>query len=164
MAQNPLASGFPNSLPIDPDGNLALEWRAFFQSLYTRTGGAPGVAAGPDLTVALTAEIGARIAGDAGLTTALTNETATRASADTLLSSQIVDEAAKRMAADAVAASNGTSNLNGAIASEQAARIIGDAVLAADIAAIRQLALLVNGDVPVGIMCNPDGTPIYVPV
>jgi hypothetical protein len=149
---------------LGEDGHPAAVWRQFFMALWNRTGGGVGVQAGPDTTQALAVETANRIAGDAALGTALATETAARTTGDTALGTQITNETAARIAADAVLVSNGTANLNGSIATEQAARIIADAVLAADIAAIRVPELLVNGDVPVGIMCNPNGTPIYVPV
>jgi hypothetical protein len=149
---------------LGEDGHPAAVWRQFFMALWNRTGGGVGVQAGPDTTQALAVEAANRIAGDAALGTALAGETAARTDADTLLTTAVSNETAARIAADQVLVSNGTANLNGSIATEQAARIIADTVLAADIAAIRVLALWVNGDVPVGIMCNPDGTPIYVPV
>ena len=160
---SPLKSGFPYAPMLGEDGHPAAVWRQFFMALWNRTGGGVGVQAGPDTTQALAVETANRIAADASLGTALANETAARTTGDTALGTQITNETAARIAADAVLVSNGTANLNGSIAAEQAARILGDATNAAAISAIRVLELLVNGDVPVGIMCNPDDTPIYVP-
>lgn len=37
-----LTANFPNGDPVDPNGRLTPQWRAFFLSLFTRTGGATG--------------------------------------------------------------------------------------------------------------------------
>src|SRR5579862_3810297 len=123
---NPLASTIPNTAMLDADGFIVPVWRAFFQSLFVRTGGGPGVAAGPDLSVALGIETSQRIAGDNALTAALGVEATARTSADTALSTAITNEAAARVAGDNVAVSSVTVTFGAAIASEQAARILGD--------------------------------------
>ncbi len=37
-----LTANFPNGDPVDPNGRLTPQWRAFFLSLFARTGGATG--------------------------------------------------------------------------------------------------------------------------
>lgn len=157
-----LATGFPNAPFIAPNGDISVVWRNFLLALFTRTGGAVGAASDATLGPALNAETAARIAADNAIEASLATETTARSSGDAGLRASLDAEALARAHADATIMSNQNTFVTGNFASEQAARILGDMVLANDIAAIRVLALLVNGDVPVGIICNPDGTPIYV--
>ena len=151
------AVGFPNAPFLGPDGDISHVWRNFMLVLLTRTGGASGVSS---TTTGLAAEVSARIAGDAALDVDIGTEATARAAADGALGDRI--DGLTRTIATGQASTD--LSVASQFASEQAARILGDTVLANDIANLEVLELLVNGDVPVGIMCNPDGTPIYVPV
>jgi hypothetical protein len=155
MATNPLSAGFPSAPFLDPDGDISVAWRNWLLTIDRRTGGPSGTTAAD---TSLIAETTARIQADATLETEIANETTAREGADSALSDRI--NALNR----SIQTNQASTDLSVAasIASEQAARILGDTVLSVNIAAIRWGALLVNGDVPVGIICNPDGTPIYV--
>lgn len=79
-----LDAAIPTSPLVDAGGNIRPEWRAFFTSLWLRTGGAIGQAIDTaTLEAQLAAEEAARQQGDANLGAALTNETQARTQADT---------------------------------------------------------------------------------
>jgi hypothetical protein len=107
---------FPTSSSItDEAGNLTPVWRAYFERLYIRTGGAePPPVDTASLVTALAAERIARIAADNALQAALTIETTQRIAADNA-------ETAARIAGD--------NALTQALDTERAARIASDALL-----------------------------------
>lgn len=145
-----LDAGFPNGPIADENGQITAVWRLFLVALYTRTGstvsthpgaqpGAVGVSSA-DNAAAVAAEAAARIAAQAALSAALSTEATARSAADT-------SEEAARKAADAILAQ--------AVAAETVR------AEAAEAASIRWL-LLVNGSIPVGLLCDPAGVPVYV--
>jgi hypothetical protein len=90
-----LRAAFPGGPLVDADGNITPAWRGFFQSLYTRTGGAPGASSDTSgVQAELDAEASARAATDVALATAIAAERSERQSADN-------DEATQRASADA---------------------------------------------------------------
>ena len=92
MATQPsLRAQFPSG-PLLDGGELTPVWRAYFASLYARTGGAPGASA-DGVQSNLDAEIAARQAGDVALSGAVVTERGERQAADTA-------EATARAAAD----------------------------------------------------------------
>jgi hypothetical protein len=157
MPLPPLATTFPNARLVDSAGNVSLPWRTFLLALWRRTGAVAGVDGGAASTQ-IAAETAARQAQDIALSNAISGEAAARTAA-------IAAEAAVRAASDAHLSDSGTDATTlltiertariAADATETAARIAGDA-------AAPKWALLVTGDVPVGIVCTPDGVPVYV--
>ncbi len=108
MATTPnLRAQFPSGPLLDEaTGEVLPVWRAYFASLYARTGGAPGESASA-VQGNLDAEIAARQAGDVVLSGAVVTERGERQAADTA-------EASARAAADTA---------------EQTARTTADALL-----------------------------------
>jgi len=108
MATQPnLRAQFPSGPLLDEaTGEVLPVWRAYFASLYVRTGGAPGDSAS-GVQSNLDAEIAARQAGDVALSGAVVTERGERQAADTA-------EASARAAADTA---------------EQTARTAADALL-----------------------------------
>jgi hypothetical protein len=104
--------GVPTSPLVAPDGTLRPEWRAFFTSLYLRTGGSQGQETD-------TAHLQAQIIAEA----------ATRAAADVALGAGLDNEAALRSAGD-VATQQAAVAL---VADEAIARHQGDLTVAASI-------------------------------
>jgi hypothetical protein len=174
--------GFPTGFPglgvpgpgspfVDDTGNLTPVWHAFLVALYKRTGSAAGTNPANNASsasVLAVATVGQ--AADAALAADIAAETAARIAADE-------QEAQTRAAMDDWLAS--TSGWQAALATEQAARIAGDQWKAGVVDSLGSglvlsggvlsasgggLMLLVNGDIPVGIVCDPDGVPVYVPV
>lgn len=79
-----LDAAIPTSPLVDAGGNIRPEWRAFFTSLWLRTGGAIGQAIDTaTLEAQLAAEEAARIQADTSLGNALSQETVARQQADT---------------------------------------------------------------------------------
>jgi hypothetical protein len=170
MATGGFGTGFPNAPFLDEDGNIVPVWRDFLVALYKRTGAQAGSnPANSASQAALAAEQAARIAADNALGVSIAAETAARIAA-------VAAEAEIRAAMDDFAAS--TNDALALIAIETAARIAGDkwkagvvnaigaglALSGAGILSAKGGELLVNGDVPVGIICDPSGHPFYVPV
>jgi hypothetical protein len=89
-----IKAAFPSGPIADESGNVTPVWRGYFQSLYIRTGAAPGTSS-PDLSSSLAAESAARSSADAGLTNAISAERTARENADTA-------ETNARTAADAL--------------------------------------------------------------
>jgi hypothetical protein len=89
---SPIRAAFPSGPIADENGNVTAVWRGYFQSLYVRTGSAPG-ASTPNLGVALAAESVARSSTDTGLSNAIAAERTARENAD-------LSEASTRAAAD----------------------------------------------------------------
>jgi hypothetical protein len=162
-------TGFPNAPFVDGAGNVTPVWRNFLLALYRRTGSEPGVnPASVPSQGSLIAETSARQAADAALALSLQAETDARIAADAA-------EAQMRQAMDDWLVS--TSGWQAALATETAARVAGDQwtagpvhtlgtglVLSAGVlSASGGYQLLVNGDVPVGIICDGKGRPFYVP-
>jgi membrane protein involved in colicin uptake len=88
-----LRAQFPSGPLLDEaTGEVLPVWRAYFASLYVRTGGAPGDSAS-GVQTNLDAEVAARQAGDVALSGAVVTERAERQAADTA-------EASARAAAD----------------------------------------------------------------
>lgn len=78
-----LDAAIPTSPLVDAGGNIRPEWRAFFTSLWIRTGGALGQATDTAaLEAQLAAEEAARVQADTNLGTALTQETQARQQGD----------------------------------------------------------------------------------
>lgn len=88
-----LHAAFPSGPIAEADGTVTPVWRGYFQSLYVRTGAAPG-ASTPGLEAGLVAERTARQGADTGLSNAIGAERTARENADTA-------EAAARTAGDA---------------------------------------------------------------
>jgi len=169
MALAPLSTTFPNAPLTDRAGLVTQPWRTFLMALWRRTGATAGIDGGA-VSTQIAAETAARQAQDVSLSTAISGEAAARTAA-------IAAEAAMRATGDAHLSGSSVS-VTAALLAEQAARIGADgtetaariaadsaetaARIAGDAAAPRPLALLVNGDVPVGIVCTPDGVPVYV--
>jgi hypothetical protein len=89
---SPIRAAFPSGPIADENGNVTAVWRGYFQSLYVRTGSAPG-ASTPNLGVAIAAESVVRSSTDTGLSNAIAAERTARENAD-------LTEAATRAAAD----------------------------------------------------------------
>lgn len=87
-----LDAAIPTSPLVFADGNIRPEWRAFFNSLWIRTGGSLGQSS-DGWQVPLAAEAAVRQQQDIALGNALTQETVARQTADT-------NEARTRDAAD----------------------------------------------------------------
>jgi hypothetical protein len=88
-----LRAQFPSGPLLDEaTGEVLPVWRAYFASLYVRTGGAPGASA-DGVQTNLDAEVAARQAGDVALSGAVVTERSERQAADTA-------EANARAAAD----------------------------------------------------------------
>ena len=169
MSIPPLSTTFPNAPLTDGAGQVTQAWRTFLLALWRRTGAVAGIDSGAAAS-GLAAETAARQAQDVSLSTAIASEAAARAAA-------IAAEAAMRAAGDSYLGGSSVS-VTAAILAEQAARIADvdtetaariaadsaetAARIAGDAAAPRPLALLVTGDVPVGIVSTPDGNPVYV--
>lgn len=97
-----LDAGIPTSPLVDATGYIRPEWRAFFTSLWMRTGGSVGVSSDTTaLEAQLAAEETARIQGDNNLGTALTTETQARTQGDNINANAIVTEQEVRSAVDA---------------------------------------------------------------
>jgi len=95
MPPDPLHAAFPGGPLVDEGGNLTPAWRGFFQSLYVRTGGAPGASSDTSAIQAdLASESAARSSADVALSTAIANERTARETADAA-------EATARASADA---------------------------------------------------------------
>lgn len=78
-----LHAAFPSGPLTDESGNLTSAWRGFFQSLYTRTGGAPGESSDTTaIQAGLAAETTARASADVTLTNAIAGERSAREAAD----------------------------------------------------------------------------------
>lgn len=94
----------------------------------------------------------------AGATSALSTETTARIAADSALDAQIKDETKRATAVEAA--------LTTVVTAEVARAESAEAALAASIAAKPSVYLLplVNGDLPVGIMTDPHGQCIGVPL
>lgn len=76
-------AAFPSGPIADDSGNLSSAWRGFFQSLYTRTGGANGISSDTSaLEAELEAERQARVAGDVAMASGLAAERTARQAAD----------------------------------------------------------------------------------
>src|SRR5215831_18909767 len=87
---NNLNAGIPTSPLTDADGWIRPEWRAFFNALYLRTGGAVGQSTDTSAIEAqIAAETAARQTADTGLATGITNEAGLRTQADIELEHQI---------------------------------------------------------------------------
>ena len=89
-------AAFPSGPIADDLGNLSSAWRGFFQSLYTRTGGANGISSDTSaLEAELEAERQARINADLALTAGLAAERAARQEADSteVMARQMADNA-----------------------------------------------------------------------
>ena len=84
MATQPnLRAQFPSGPLLDEaSGEVLPVWRAYFASLYARTGGAPGASA-DGVQSNLDAEVTARQAGDVALSGAVVTERGERQAADT---------------------------------------------------------------------------------
>lgn len=107
MAGRFYRAAFPSGPIADDSGNLSSAWRGFFQSLYTRTGGANGVSSDTSaLEAELEAERQARINGDLAATAGLAAERTARQAADSaemrLRQDADAAEARARRAADAL--------------------------------------------------------------
>lgn len=105
MANTPsLNAGMLTSPITDPrTGEITLEWRAWLQNLWQRTGGAIGQdSTNPQLQAALAAEVTAREVADAGLTSDIAAEAAARIAADAFeRSSRIAGDQFLQMELDA---------------------------------------------------------------
>lgn len=105
-----LDAAIPTSPLVDGGGNIRPEWRAFFTSLWIRTGGALGQSSDTAaLEAQLAAEETARVQADTNLGTALVTETQARTQGDNNSSSSIAAETRARVAGDnALAATDAT--------------------------------------------------------
>jgi hypothetical protein len=68
MPSPSIATDLPNVPMVDAAGMPNPSWRGFFMALWRRTGQAPGVMAGPDVSSGLAAEAQTRASADAALT------------------------------------------------------------------------------------------------
>lgn len=116
-AQPNLRAQFPSG-PLLDGGELTPVWRAYFASLYARTGGAPGASA-DGVQSNLDAEIAARQAGDVALSGAVVTERGERQAADTAeataRAAADTAEATARAAADALLLPKTGGTLSGAV-------------------------------------------------
>lgn len=97
-----LDAAIPTSPLVDAGGNIRPEWRAFFTSLWIRTGGSLGQSSDTTaLEAQLAAEETARIQADTNLGTALNTETQARTQGDNINANAIVSEQQVRLAVDA---------------------------------------------------------------
>jgi hypothetical protein len=117
-----VTAALPNAPFLDEAGYVVPVWRAFFQALYTRTGGSVGSVVPPDLSDTLASETAARISEDNALQADINAEANTRAAADTALSTRIASEANARTAAVQVETASRIAGDN----AEASARAAGD--------------------------------------
>ena len=116
--------GMPTSPLVDAGGNVRPEWRAYFNSLYLRTGGARGQETDTaNLQSQIDAEEAARIAADTTLRAGIDDEAALRVAGD-LANNQV---AVQLVADEAIARVNGDQAVARNIYTETQARIAADA-------------------------------------
>jgi hypothetical protein len=117
-----VTAALPNAPFLDEAGYVVPVWRAFFQALYTRTGGSVGSVVPPDLTDTLSGETAAREAADTTLQNNINAEASARAAADAALSTRITNETNARTAAVQVETAGRIAGDN----AEASARAAGD--------------------------------------
>jgi hypothetical protein len=118
--------GVPTSPLVAPDGTLRPEWRAFFTSLYLRTGGSQGQETDTaHLQAQIDAEEAARAAADVALRAGIDTESALRAAGD-LTNRQ---DAVNLVADEAMARVQGDQAVSRSVYNETQARIAADALL-----------------------------------